>query len=146
MIHDLITDAETVLAQVAKARKHKKHRIIGFDIYYRLLLEDGFLPGNTALFPNRALTRELHLDMQTRIPDLRFTAQNKVGVYFGQEHFQELGITLWRHETGNGWAFPRLVNLRRDWERRYDGWEWPNELADWIWNPLKIGAASRSND
>jgi hypothetical protein len=136
MTHDLITDAETVLAQVAKARKHRKHRIIGFDAYYRLLLEDGFLPSNTGIFPNRALTRELLADMVQRIPDLRFTTCKKVGLYFAQEHFQDLGITLWHTAIGNGWQFPRLAVLRQDWQQRQGGWQWPNDLTDWIW-PLK---------
>jgi hypothetical protein len=136
MNHDLITDAETVLAQVAKARKPKKHRILGFDAYYQLLLEDVFLPGNTRIFPNRALTRELLADMIERIPDLRFTTRKKVGLYFGQEHFQDLGISLWHTAIGNGWQFPRLVVLRQDWQQRQGGWQWTNDLTDWIW-PLE---------
>ena len=131
----LIADAKLVLAQVAIAQERKKQRLIGFDAYYVLLLEDGFLPGNTATFPNRALTRELHVDMRERVPDLRFTAQERVGRYFGQEHFQELGIALWRHMTGNGWQFPRLGVLRRDWELHQGGWNWPNQLPDWVQNP-----------
>src|SRR6516225_791001 len=103
----LIADAELVLAQVAKAQEHKKQRVNGFDTYYVMLLEDGFLPGNTATFPNRALTRALHVDMRERVPDLRFTAHETLGRYFGQ--LQERGIAQWRHMTGNGWQFPRLT-------------------------------------
>jgi hypothetical protein len=132
---NLIADAKLVLAQVAIAQERKKQRLIGFDAYYVLLLEDGFLPGNTAIFPNRALTRELLIDMRERVPDLRFTARERVGRYFGQEHFQELGIALWRHMTGNGWQFPRLAVLRRDWELHQGGWNWPNRLPDWVQNP-----------
>jgi hypothetical protein len=133
-IMSTISDAELILARARAVHDRKKPRIIGFDVYYVLLLADGFLPG-TAIFPNRSLTRELHADMVERVPDLRFTTPKKLGRYFGQEHYRELGITLWRHETGNGWAFPRLVTLRRAWQLRMGSWNWPNGLTDWTWNP-----------
>ena len=131
----LIADAELVLAQVAIAQQRKKQRVIGFDAYYVLLLERAYLPGDTSKFPNRVLSRELLRDMIEQVPNLRFSALERVGHYFGQAHFEGLGIAQWRHMTGNGWQFPRLVVLRRDWELRQGGWNWPNQLPDWVRNP-----------
>jgi hypothetical protein len=130
-----ITEAELVLAQVTIARERAKPRVIGFDLYYQLLLERAHLPGNTSKFPNRVLTRELLADMIEQVADLRFSALERVGHYFGQAHFQELGVAPWRHMTGNGWQFPRLSVLRQAWELQHGGWQWPNALTDWIWNP-----------
>ena len=108
----------------------------GFDAFYQLLLEDGFLPGETAPFPNKVLTRELYRDMQDRVPELRFVAQNQVGTYFGQAHFKQLGRKPWRTCEGNGWEFPPLVDLRREWEQRQGAWEWPNDLSG---HPIRAG-------
>jgi hypothetical protein len=129
----LIADAKLVLAQ-ASAQKRIKPQVIGFDLYYVALLERAYLPGRTSKFPNRVLTRELLTDMIEQIPSLRFSAVERIGHYFGQAHFQELGIAPWRHMTGNGWQFPRLTVLRQAWELQMGGWQWPNELQDWVWN------------
>jgi hypothetical protein len=139
----IIEDAKLILAQAEKQEPKKQH-IVGFDIYYVLLLENGFLPSSVATFPNRVLTRALHADMLERVPDLRFTACRSVGVYFGQKRFRDLGIAPWRHMTGNGWAFPRLSVLRQDWERRQNGWQWPNQLQDWVREPMKPAEYNRS--
>jgi hypothetical protein len=34
-----------------------------------------------------------------------------------------------------GWEFPRLVDLRGEWVQRQGGWEWPNDLSEWAFNP-----------
>jgi hypothetical protein len=134
MADDLIRDAEQVLRQaIAPLQPQKRQRLVGFDIYFELILSDGHLPGCTAGFPNRALTIELYRDMQARCPDLRFVALNKLGEYFAQTRFKQLGITLWRHVKGNGYAFARLITLREDWERRHNV-SWPNSLEDWTWS------------
>jgi hypothetical protein len=142
---DVIADAKLVLARVERAQEPKKQRIIGFDLYYELILSNGYLPGNTATFPNRVKTAELYEDMLERVPDLRFTALRALGIYFAQDRFAELGVAPWRHMTGNGWAFSRLVTLRRDWELRQGGWQWPNGLMDWVRNPTSCAdLATRS--
>ena len=138
----IVTDAKLVLAQVAIAQERKKPRVIGFDVYYMMLLERAYLPGNTSKFPNRALSRELLRDMIEQVPDLRFSALERVGHYFGQAHFEDLGIAPWRHMTGNGWQFPRLVVLRQDWELRQGGWNWPNQLPDWTMKPAEYNRST----
>jgi hypothetical protein len=125
--------------KTAALQREKKQGVTGFDAFYQILLEDGYLPGETATAPNRVLTRELYADMQTRVPDLRFTAQNQIGVYFGQERFEKLGVKPWRTSEGNGLQFPlSLVDLRQEWERRQGGWKWPNDLTEWTLNPKQI--------
>jgi hypothetical protein len=140
----IITDAELALAQVERAQNHERQRVTGFDAYYLQLITNGFLPGSTGIFPNRALTRELHADMAEKIPDLRFTTLRSVGIYLGQKHFRQLGTVPWRHEVGNGWAFGRLITLRQAWELQQGGWNWPNSLTDWTWNPVKPAEYNRS--
>ena len=130
----IITDAELALAQVERAQNHERQRVTGFDAYYLQLITNGFLPGITGIFPNRALTRELHADMAEKIPDLRFTTLRSVGIYFAQKRFRDLGTVRWRTAWGYGWAFPRLITLRQAWELQIGGWNWPNELQDWVWN------------
>jgi len=121
----------------AALQREKRQGVTGFDAFYQLLLEDGFLPGETASFPNKVLTRELYRDMQDRVPELRFVAQNQVGTYFGQDHFKQLGLKPWRTGGGNGWEFPSLVDLRHEWEQRQGAWEWPNDLSQWTFNPSR---------
>ena len=130
----IITDAKLVLAQAERTQDPKAQRVLGLDAYYLLLITNGCLPGSTATFPNRALTRELHTDMVTRVPDLAFTALRSLGIFFGQQRFRNLGIRPWRHMTGNGWTFPRLITLRQNWELDQAGWRWPNGHQNWVWN------------
>ena len=122
----------------AALQREKKQGVIGFDAFYQVMLEDGFLPGDTAQQPNRVLTRELYEEAKDRVPDLRFVAENQVGVYFSQERLEKLGIKRWRTSEGNGWEFPRLAILREDWARRHAGWPWPNDLTDWVRSEKQI--------
>jgi hypothetical protein len=130
-VMSVIHDAKLVLARIEKTHNPKKQRLIGLDAYYVTLLERGHLPGSTP-FPNRCLTKELLADMAVQVPDLQFTACRSLGVYFGK--FRELGTVPWRTPAANGWQFGRLLTLREDWELRQGGWQWPNELQDWVWN------------
>jgi hypothetical protein len=134
MADDLIEEAERVLrGAIEPLQPQRRQGLVGFDAYLALVLADGFLPGCTAVFPNRALTRELFRDMQARCPDLRFVAVNKLGAYFAKARF----VTLWRHVKGNGWAFGPLADMREDWARRYEV-SWPNSLEDWTWSPARL--------
>ena len=90
------------------------------------------------------LTRELYKDMQARVPDLRYEAQNQIGTYFASERFEKLGVKQWRTASGNGWEFPRLADLREDWERRQGGWKWPNKQVDWEFNPDSVERALKA--
>jgi hypothetical protein len=155
MTDDTLRLAESVLEEATRAEQSriKKHRLLqkrqpvtGFDLYYERLLRDGFLPsGPTAMFPNRILTRELCADMQQRIPDLCFSTRIRLGMYFGQEYFRELGVSLWRTTHGNGLAFSRLVKLRQAWEERFGPQEWSNpDQEDWCWNPQRAPANTTS--
>jgi hypothetical protein len=127
-----LADAKLVLARIERAPESQKQRLTGLDIYYATLLERAYLPGVPEIFPNRCLTQALHTDL-VEIPDLRFTTLRSVGVYFAQ--FRDLGTTPWRTAWGNGWAFGRLITLRRAWELQQGGnWQWPNEREDWVWN------------
>jgi hypothetical protein len=131
----VLADAEAVLARVARAQDGKKPRVTGLDGYYQLLLEDGYLPGNVASFPNRALIRELYADMVERVVDLRFVPLRALGVYLGRK--REVGIAMLHTAIGNAWVFPRLCVLRRDWELRQGGWRWPSVGEDWVFNPRR---------
>src|SRR6516165_173749 len=104
MIMNIITDAKAVLARASGGihdRGRQQKHVVRFDAYYVLLLEDGYLPGEIARFPDRVLTRELLADMRKRVVDLPFTSLRSLGVYFGQDRFEGLGLTGWRHMTGN---------------------------------------------
>jgi hypothetical protein len=134
MVMDVIHDAKLILARVERPSEAKKQRLVGLDTYYAMLLERGHLPSDAGIFPNRCATHALHAEL-IELADLRFTTLRSVGIYFSQRRFRELGVVPWRTAWANGWAFPRLCLLRRDWELRHGGWRWPTELVDWAWSP-----------
>jgi hypothetical protein len=129
--------------KTAALQDEKKYGVAGFDAFYQSILEDGFLPGETSPAPNRALTMELYKEAQARVPDLKFVALNQVGTYFGGAENVKLGFKPWKTNHGNGWEFPRLGELRRDWERRQGGWQWPNDLNEWTFDPKRIEKEER---
>jgi hypothetical protein len=134
MSDDLIGEAERVLRRaIEPLQPQRRQRLVGFDAYFQMLLVDGHLPGETSVFPNRALTIELFRDMQARCRGLRFVAANKLGAYFARARF----VTLWRHVKGNGWSFGPLIDLREDWGRRYEV-SWPDSREDWTWSPARL--------
>jgi hypothetical protein len=85
----IVRDAESILGRVILSPRlqhprvrEKQGQITDYDVYYRMLLEAGHLPGEVATFPNRALTAELHRDIVVRVPDLRFTSCKHLGGVF----------------------------------------------------------------
>jgi hypothetical protein len=117
--------------KTAALQEQKERSLRPLAEWFVTLLEEGRLPGQGFLDPrpNFALSSDLLADAKRCVPRLQMRLSDR-----------EMGLFLSKHgclggknppQTARGWHFPPLGQLRKEWEKRYGGWAWPDAQTEW---------------
>jgi Family of unknown function (DUF5906) len=120
--------------ETEELREQKQHSLSPLDGWFSEILDEGQLPNNFVLTDRKdfSSTRALVEDLRKRAPR-------------GGDWLSEKAMTLYLRKQGcipvkykrgdvemRGWKFPRLVEMRQAWAKRYGGWEWTDPAQeDW---------------
>lgn len=110
-----------------------------FDSWWVELLESGTLMGCDPQCPESAVSgsyregNHYHVGLleyaHVLEPRLRQRNVHLLGRYLAKQKCSNVRKVMRRQ----GWTFPPLSQLRREWERKYPDWTWRNpDLTDWI--------------
>jgi hypothetical protein len=116
-------------------REQKQHSLAPLEEWFAEVLEDGKLPvgiGGRADRKDFSSTRALVDDAKSRVPRASLWLSDKAMALFLKR--QGCLPAKGRRDALQlrGWTFPRLVELRRDWSKRFGGWDWSDaEQEDW---------------
>ena len=127
---------ETLLCNAA-LQKQQGFTLPPMEQWFVMLLHDGALPGGLSDRPNTAFTRSLIDDAKERVPRLRWDlSENALRNFLVDEETIGVPCTKYRTNSGNGWSFGPLAELREAWARRYGPVKWDTEAMEWGWQPV----------
>ena len=140
MLHDLrgfaIGDFHPrQIIQTEGLRRQKEASLSSLDQWWVDLLQEGRLPG--ARVPISGHKREPRNFSQTSdlVNDAKIKAPRSSDYLSNQKlatYLKGWGCTRHRDSHVRGWIFPPLPVSRKEWARRYGGWEWEApDLQDW---------------
>jgi hypothetical protein len=109
-------------------RKQKEQSLSPLEQWFAQVLQDGELPCSFMSRSVFATTQVLVSSARERVPRQRdYFSYKAMGDFLRKQ-----GCTSERTAQARGWKFPRLVDMRAQWSRRYGEWKWDNpELEDW---------------
>jgi hypothetical protein len=104
-------------------RQQKEQSLAPLAEWFVLLLEDGKLPGRSFLDDrkNFAPTSALVVDAKERVPWHHHYLSEKAVTNFLRKHGCMSGKN--RSGTTRGWNFPPLAQMRAEWSRQTDNYE-----------------------
>lgn len=101
--------------------------------WWRMLLQDGQLPGASEAHPSWAYTRDLIADAKEKFPRLRLdlTPESLRNFLFKSPEAIRITCTKWNTSGPNGWKFPPLAECREAWEAIYGETLWDTPGGEW---------------
>jgi len=117
----------------AALQKQQGFNLPPLEQWYVSLLHDGVLPGALANRPNTAFTRSLLDDAKERVPRLKWDlTEVALRTFLIDEENIGIPCSKFRANSGNGWSFAPLLELREAWCCRYGPMKWDNpEAKEW---------------
>src|SRR5262249_11985721 len=96
----------------------------------------GYYPERWLNRPNTAFTRSLLDDAIERVPRLKWDlTEVALRNFLTDEETIGIPCSKFRANSGNGWSFAPLSELREAWSRRYGPMKWDNPVKEWTKKP-----------
>jgi len=120
----------------AALQKQQGFNLPPLEQWYVSLLHDGVLRGALVNRPNTAFTRRLLEDAIGRVPRLKWDlTEVALRNFLTDEETIGIPCSKFRANSGNGWSFAPLSELRDAWCRRYGPMKWDNPVKQWSKKP-----------
>jgi hypothetical protein len=125
MADDLISDAESILAEAIQSTRRQSHRgLKPIEEFFLSILETGVIPNAE---PDRPVVLTSRLVLAAR---QRWFLRDLTSVALGQ-FLRNQGLVRHRTTYANCWMFPKLSVARKAWEERYGARTWPARPVEW---------------